>query len=107
MKKRPHAINNVPLLPIPVENAFERVGVDCVGPFPVSKSSNQYIVVFSDYLTNWPEAFALPTIDAYVIAKLFVDEIIDWHGAPQTLLSDRGQNFLSKLLKEICRLVNT
>ena len=89
-----------------MENAFEGVGVDCVGPFPVSKSGNRYIV-FSDYLTNWPEAFAVPTIDAHVIAKLCVHEIIGRHGAPRTLLSDRGHNFLSKLLKEICRLVNT
>ena len=107
MKKRPRATNKAPLLPIPVENAFDRVGVDCVGPLPVSKSGNRYIVVFSDYLTKWPEAFAVPTIDAVVIAKLFVHEIIGRHGAPRTLLSDRGQNFLSKLLKEICRLVNT
>ena len=46
------------------------------------------------------------TIDAHVIAKLFVHEIIGRHGAPRTLLSDRGHNFLSKPLKEICRLVN-
>ena len=107
MKKRLRAINKAPLLPIPVENAFECVGVDCVGPFPVSESGNQYIVVFSAYLTNWPEVFAVPTIDAYVIAKLFVHEIIGRRGAPQTLLSERGQNFLSNFLKEICRLVNT
>ena len=107
MKKRPRAINKAPLLPIPVENAFERVGVDCVGPFSVSKSGNRYIVVFSDYLTKWPVAFAAPTIDAHVITKLFVHEMIGRHGAPRTLLSDRGQNFLSKLLKEIFCLVNT
>lgn len=107
MKKRARAINKAPLLPISVENAFERVGVDCVGPFPVSKSGNRYIVVFSDYLTKRPEAFAVPTIDTHVIAKLFVQEIIGRHGAPRKHLSDRGQNFLSKLLKEICRLVNT
>ena len=63
--------------------------------------------MFSDYLTKRPEAFAVPTIDAHVIAKLFVQEIIGRRGAPRTHLSDRGQNFLSKLLKEICRLVNT
>ena len=63
--------------------------------------------MFSAYLTNWPEVFAVPTIDAYVIAQLFVHEIIGRRGAPQTLLSDRGQNFLSNFLKEICRLVNT
>ena len=107
MKKRPRVTNKAPLLPIPVENAFDRVGGDCVGPLPITKRGNRYLIVFSDYLTKWPEAFPVPTIDATLIAKLFVNEIIGRHGALRTLLSDRGQNFLSKLLKEICRLVNT
>lgn len=107
MKKGPRARHKAPLLPIPVEGAFDRVAVDCVGPLPPSKSGNRYLVVFSDYLTRWPEAFAVPTIDAPVIAKLFVNEILGRHGAPRTLLSDRGQNFMSILIREVCRLVNT
>lgn len=63
--------------------------------------------MFSDYLTKWPGRFVVPTVDATVHAKLFVNEIIGRHATPGTFLSDYGQNFLSKLLKEICRLVNT
>ena len=33
-----------------------------------------------------------------------MDEIIPRHGAPRTLLSDRGKNFLSELVKEVCKL---
>ena len=107
MKKSPKQRQTAPILPIPVEGAFDRVAVDCLGPFPVSDSGNRYIVVFSDYLTRYPEAFAVPTIDAPTIADLLVNEILPRHGAPRTLLSDRGSNFLSCLIKEVCFLMDT
>ena len=78
------------LLPIPVKGAFDRVAVDCLGPFPESYSGTRYVVVFFDYLTRWPEAFAVSTIDAVVIAKLLVSEIFCRHGSPKTLLPDHG-----------------
>ena len=86
---------------------FDRVAVDCLGPFPESYSGNRYVVVFSDYFTRWPEAFAVSTIDAVVIAKSLVNEIFCRHGSPKTLLSDRGRNFLSKLIQEVCKLIST
>lgn len=107
IKKSPKRRHTAPELFIPVEGAFDRVEVDCLGPFPVSNSGNRYIVVFSDYLTRYPEAFAVPSIDAPTIADLLVNEILPRHGAPRTLLSDRGSNFLSSLVKEVCFLMDT
>ena len=72
--------------------------------YPLLKSGNSYLVVFSDYLTHWPEEFAVPSIDTQVIAKLFVNEIIGHHGALCTLLSDKGQNLM---IREVCKIVNT
>ena len=72
--------------------------------YPLLKSGNSYLVVFSDYLTHWPEEFAVPSIDTQVIAKLFVNEIIGHHAAPCTLLSDKGQNLM---IREVCKIVNT
>lgn len=40
---------------------------------------------------------SVQNIDADTIAKLLVNEIIPRHGAPRTLLLDRGTNFLSHL----------
>ena len=38
MKKSPKQRQTAPILPIPVEGAFDRVAVYCLGPFPVSDS---------------------------------------------------------------------
>ena len=107
MRKSPRNRHKAPLLPIPVQDAFDRLACDIIGPFPPSKSGNRYVVVFSEYLTKWVEAFPVSSIEAPVIARLLVDEIFARHGAPRTLLSDRGSNFLSSLVAEVCRLLNT
>ena len=107
MKKTPRNRHKAPLLPIPVQDAFEIICCDVVGPFPVSKQGNRYVVVFTDLLSKWPEAFAVPSVEAATIARLLVDEIFARHGAPRKLLTDRGSNFLSALVKEVCRLLNT
>ena len=41
------------------------------------------------------------------IANLLVDQILARHGAPGTLLSDRGSNFLASIVHEVCKLINT
>ncbi|CAB4022052.1 Hypothetical predicted protein, partial [Paramuricea clavata] len=51
MKKSPRNRHKAPLLPIPVENAFDRLAVDCLGPFPLSDAGNRYVVIFTEYLT--------------------------------------------------------
>lgn len=107
MRKTPRNRHKAPLMPIPVEGAFDRLAVDCLGPLPESTRGNRYVVVFCDALTRWCEAFPVPSIDAPTIARLLVDEILCRHSAPRTLLSDRGSNFLSTLIKEVCQLMNT
>ena len=54
-----------------------------------------------DYLTKWPEVFAVSDQTAATIAKLLVEEIVSRHGVPLEVLSDRGRAFLSELMKEV------
>ena len=89
-----------PLSPIPVAGPFDRVGVDVI-QFPRSRAGNQYAVVFMDYLTKWPEVFAVPDQTAATIAQLLVEEVVSRHGVPTEILSDRGRSFLSGLMKEV------
>ena len=100
-KKSPKRNATAPMQSIPVEGPFDRVCVDVLGPLPTSDNGNRYVVVFTDSLTKWPEAFAIKSAGADVIAQLFVEELVSRHGAPRTLLSDRGKNFLSKHVQEI------
>jgi hypothetical protein len=57
-----------------------------------------------DYLTKWVEAFPMSDQQASTIARLLVEHIICRHGVPEELLSDRGTNFLSDLMLELCSL---
>ena len=55
----------VPLVPLPIMNEpFERIAMDIVGPLPRSRKGNQYILVICDYATRFPEAIPLRTTDA-------------------------------------------
>jgi len=44
--------NPEPLQPIPVGDPFHRVGIDIVGPLPLTPRGNKYIVVATDYMTK-------------------------------------------------------
>ena len=89
-----------PLTPVPVGGPFDRIGVDIL-QLPLTKRGNKYALVFMDYLTKWPEVFAVRDQTAPTIARHLVEHIITRHGVPAQILSDRGANFLSGLMTAI------
>ena len=93
-----------PLRPIPVSRPFQIVGVD-VMDLPRTERSNKHVIVFQDFLTKWPLVFPMPDQKTQRIAKLLVEEIIPLFGVPEALLSDRGTNLLSHLMKDVCGLL--
>ena len=93
-----------PLQPIPVGGPFHRVAVNIL-KLPLTSNGNRYVAVFMDYLTKWPETFAIPDQKAETIAPLFLEHIVCRHGIPEELLTDRGTNFLSNLIQEICQIL--
>ena len=44
------------------------------------------------------------SVEATVIARLLIDEIISRHRTPRVWLSDRGTNFLSTIVAEVCKI---
>ena len=95
---------NAELHPIKVSAPWEIIACDCI-TFPTSTKGNNSIVVFMDYFTKYPEAFAVSDIKATTIANLFINEIICRHGSPKHFLTDRGSNFTSKLLQAVCTIL--
>ena len=96
-----------PLLhPIPVQYAFQIVGVD-VMDLPTTERGNRHVIVFQDFLTKWPLIFPVPDQKSLRLVRLFVEELVPMFGVPEALLSDRGTNLLSYLMKDICQLLGT
>lgn len=81
--------------------------VDLMGPLPTTENGMKYICIFMDRFTRWPEAFPIPDKKSSTVAKLFLEKIVCRFGAPRTLLSDRGGEFINDISKEICKLLNT
>src|SRR5260364_291160 len=101
-QKRQKGRRKEPLHPIQIGRAFERVGIDLVGPLPLTAKNNRYIIVATDYLTRWPEARAVPDAGANTLAQFIFEEIICRHGTPKIILSDQGRNFISETIQILC-----
>ena len=100
-------VTRVPLGEMPlIDTPFERIAVDLVGPIaPVSDTGNRYILTVVDYATRYPEAIPLKKIETERVAEALL-EIFSRVGFPKEVLSDRGTQFTSDLMKEVTRLVS-
>ena len=101
-KRKTPEVQKIGLNPINVaEHPFHMMGMDILGPLKETVNGYKYIIVFTDYLTRWPEAFPLKNREAKTIAKVFINEIVARHSAPKILLSDQAKEFMSNLVKEV------
>lgn len=91
---------------IPTEPFF-RVGLDLLGPFPISTKGNKWIAVATDYATRYAIARAIPTSCATDVADFLLYDVILHHGAPRQLLTDRGRYFLSKVVDDLLHSCST
>lgn len=95
-------LGNMPLIRTP----FERVAVDLIGPFsPRSDRGNRYVLTLIDFATRYPDAVALPAIDAVHIAEALI-EIFSRIGLPKEIVTDQGASFTSELMNEVSRLLS-
>lgn len=79
------------------------LGQDILGPLPKTAVGNQFIVIFSDYLSKNVVAYPIRDIWAESVACIFVTEVVLQYGLCNTLLTDHGTNFTSNLFRETCK----
>ena len=63
------------------------------------------ILVFQDHLTKHVLAYVTPNQTAKTVAKYLYQGYISIFGAPARLLSDRGANFMSSVIDEMCKIL--
>jgi len=76
--------------------------MDIVVPLPKSHSGNSFILTLQDDLSKFAWAVPMYNHEANTVAHHFVTKFVCLHGLPQTLITDCGTEFLSKVFKEIC-----
>ena len=102
--KRPVHAKPPPLQPLPVADLFSRWHIDILSGLPTTKDKYKHILVVVDSYSKWMEAHPLRSQEATEVAAVLYREVITRYGAPRTLISDRGQTFMSKLTAAMCEL---
>jgi IS30 family transposase len=82
---------------------FYQVGMDVMGPLPITKSGKRYIVMAVDHFTKWVEIRALESNDAQSIASFFYEDVICRHGVPEILTTDQGTEFINEFMAILTR----
>ena len=73
-----------------------------MGPL-LESSGNKYILLIGDQFTKWYEAIPRSNQEASTVAKAFVNVWFSRFGCPEYLHSDKGNNFMSNLFKNMCK----
>jgi hypothetical protein len=82
----------------------DSLAIDLAGPYPRSKSGNCFMLIVVDYLTKWPELFAIKRASAQAVAFCLVKEVFPRFGVPRTIVSDNGRQFVSRIFKTMCSM---
>ncbi len=84
---------------------FEVIGIDVLSLDIATSSGHRVVLVVTDYLTRWAEAFPMTFHTAGNVAELLIERIFAVHGVPRMILSDNGPEFRSQLLASVAELL--
>ena len=88
----------------PAHRPFEVVHLDIVGPLPLTRNGNRYILSMLDRFSRMVKLVCLPTITASTIAMAFRNHWLLEYGSPMHILTDRGSYFTGLIFKLISKL---
>ncbi|GFV08741.1 retrovirus-related Pol polyprotein from transposon 412 [Trichonephila clavipes] len=76
--------------------------VNATAPTPASRPERyKFILVITDHFTKWCELIPLRKASAQTIANAFFDTYIARYGAPISLISDNGPQFISDVFEHL------
>ncbi|XP_064383224.1 uncharacterized protein LOC135348618 isoform X3 [Halichondria panicea] len=98
---------NAKLHPISVQpKVWHQVGIDLIGPLPITPNGSKYVVTLVDYFSKWAEAAPLPDKTAFGVA-MFLYNLFCRFGFCEVLISDQGREFVNQVNTELFRFTGT
>ena len=80
---------------------FQRICLDFVGPLPLTRRGNEYILTIRDSFTRWLEAVPLRRANSETVARILEREVFCRYGFPDSIHSDQGSQFTSQFFHEL------
>jgi len=88
------------------ERPWQSIGMDYLGPLPMSKNGHDMILIVVDRLTKM--AHFIPTtreVTSKETAELFLRYVFQYHGLPDNIVSDRDPKFTSKFWQNLNKIL--
>lgn len=98
-KSSNHRIQQPMVVSTTATRPFEKIFLDIVGPVDTSLKGNSYILTIQDDLSKYSAAVPLPNHTANTIARAFVEHFVCLHGIPDSIVTDQGREFMSKIFQ--------
>lgn len=85
---------------------FQMISVDFVGPLPVSRKQNSYLLVVTCCFSKFCHIFPLRRATSEAVIKNLEEAIFLVHGVPQTIFLDNGSQFISGCTNDFFKKYN-
>lgn len=79
-----------------VSKPWQLVASDIMGPLPMSKARNRFIITFTDCFTKYVVMKPVRTATAGAVTRVLEEDVILMFGAPKVILCDNGPQYKSK-----------
>ena len=86
---------------------FQQVAVEIQTSTPRMRAGNIKVLVMMDKFTRFALAVPIPDERAETVAKNILDEWVSNFGSMETLLSDRGPNFIETVVSSMAKQLGT
>ena len=96
------------MYPIEATHPWELIHMDFLtieAPKNSKSTKDINLLIITDHLTHYAQAIVASSQKASVVAKTLWDQFFMHYGLPEKILSDQGRNFESKLIEELCLLM--
>ena len=74
-----------------------------IAELPTSRKGFHYILVVVDHFSKYTNIYPMKDQTAQTVAKHLFEDYIKEHGVPETLHTDQGRQFESRLVQDLCR----
>jgi hypothetical protein len=98
-----HQPGHVSLSPLLIpEQPWQEISIDMIEPLPKSDEYNSILVIVDRFSKMIHLILTMTSLFSTGLAEICKKEVRHIHGIPRRIISDRGPQFASKFMKELC-----
>jgi len=102
MQTLPGYLSDLRVVPLQ-RTLWEEISIDIIGHLPRSEDKDAILVVVDQFSKMIRLMATMISISSSEVARIYWDDIWKMHGIPKKIISDKGPQFASTFMGELCK----